>query len=40
MGLVPVEGSTGGHTPSKASDAMLSEVRDGGEVGSNDGHRV
>ena len=36
--LVPVKGGAGGHTPGEASDSLLSEVRDGGEVGSHDGH--
>lgn len=36
--VVPVEGCAGGHTPGKAFGTMLSEVWDGGEVGSHDGH--
>lgn len=37
---VPVKGRTCGHTPGKASGTMLSKVRDGGEVGSYNGHRI
>lgn len=36
--VLPVEGSTGGHTPGKALDPQLSEIGDGGEVGSHDGY--
>lgn len=38
--VVPVEGGAGGHAPGKALDSQLSEVGDGGEVSSHDGHRV
>lgn len=38
--VVPVKGSACGHTPGKASNTMLSEVWDGGEVGGHDGHRI
>ena len=37
---VPVEGGARGHTPGKAPDSLLSEVGDGWEVCSHDGHRV
>lgn len=36
--VLPVEGGAGGNTPGKALDTQLSEVGDGGEVGSHDGY--
>lgn len=34
---VPVKGSACGHAPGKAFDALLSEERDGGQIGGHDG---
>lgn len=38
--LLLVQGSTGRHTAGQSFDSSLLEVRDAGNVGSNDSHRV
>lgn len=40
MSFLLVQGSAGGHTASQSFDTSLLEVRDAGDVGGDDGHRV